>query len=987
MSSDPVVAEDPAGSNGVPEPGDGSSKLTSDVLQPGDVISEALLQRLSKLEKYEHKLAEVARVYRNLNAARKSIEAVLKKLTPVQSIADVDELEAHLSNLNGKTLHAGEQIGALTELDKSNRAKIGDLESQLHTLKSAEAERATMARELDRLTKERKVVEGQLERTSQKLRLDVKALEADKTRLEAMQTDVGALAAHLTTALLAENLGTADDCTPALRELQLALVAKCGAPEGLVPVAEVESATTRLQEAHARETAIEIESATARLQETHAQETAQLKDILRKELADSEDRITATKQESDGVIAELRQQLEAKLSVSQANCAPAVKDSLTAERVSDIVAAALDRKLALAANAEPEPEASPAVAAPSSKKKGKNKRKTTGASTSAAPSPVAMPAKPASDADTVQATSHEISTLIALIEGGCTVAAPAADSRGPAVPDAESIARVEYLSRRLDEAQEALAHAQSQRAEAQKGLEQALADRDETQSKHKERVDRLQAEIEDLRSQLAKAEGKLAEGEAKLTETEGHLSEIKAALDGSEAKLAETTKILADSEAKHSDVNRKLAETDQKFAMLKANLAETDQKNAVLKANLVETDRKLAEAKAALTTTKTSLTETEQKLSATRASLAEAGRRERQAAEGAAGEMAAAQAVKVRLEEHVRAVDADLANSRAQFAEKSREAAQTAAQLHEAQYALERERRAARGAADAAAAAAALAAQQLAAAQEAAQTQRAHDAAEMDALRRAVGDLDQHEQHASRAARLETRLAERQAELDAVRAGLQRAEEASATLRAEVDRLHDVERDCSTARGDLARVAEERALSEQRWRRVHRDLKEELRRLHRERQPAAPANGGTIATTAASASLPEPADVRSNSLTIASVSSLLRAATAGSAALNNSNAAVIAPAATAATEYNDSGPGHKRAASSAAASSASSSDAFSLGDGSSGARSDSVNVEYLRNVLFRFFNDKERRAQLVPVLSTLLKCKSDEIRHIQLMLQ
>ncbi|KAJ2338211.1 hypothetical protein GGF43_006931, partial [Coemansia sp. RSA 2618] len=80
-----------------------AARLTSDSLQVGDVVSEQLLGRLAKLEKYEHKLAEVARVYRNLNAARKAVEVVLKKLTPVQSIADVDELEQFLSNLTVKS--------------------------------------------------------------------------------------------------------------------------------------------------------------------------------------------------------------------------------------------------------------------------------------------------------------------------------------------------------------------------------------------------------------------------------------------------------------------------------------------------------------------------------------------------------------------------------------------------------------------------------------------------------------------------------------------------------------------------------------------------------------------------------------------------------------------------------------------------------------------------------------------------------------------
>ncbi|KAJ2628797.1 Golgin imh1 [Coemansia sp. RSA 1287] len=55
--------------------------------------------------------------------------------------------------------------------------------------------------------------------------------------------------------------------------------------------------------------------------------------------------------------------------------------------------------------------------------------------------------------------------------------------------------------------------------------------------------------------------------------------------------------------------------------------------------------------------------------------------------------------------------------------------------------------------------------------------------------------------------------------------------------------------------------------------------------------------------------------------------------------------------------------------------------------GSYDERSETINVEYLRNVLFRFFNDKDRRSQLVPVLSTLLNCKVDDVRQFQLMLQ
>ncbi|KAJ2815377.1 hypothetical protein GGI24_006071, partial [Coemansia furcata] len=229
--SDPA-ADDPGNAPGAADPNNDPAQLTSDKLQVGDTVSEALLIRLGKLEKYEHKLAEVARVYRNLNTARKAVETVLKRLTPVQSIADVEELEAHLSNLNSKSQYAGEQIGALTELDKANRAKVSELEAQLQVLRNADQERQTLAKDIDKLTKERKVVEGQLERSNQKLRLDIKALESAKADLEAKlqepapKLDIDTLVTQLSAEL-------ADAPTDSLRDLQAQLLTKCGAPEGL----------------------------------------------------------------------------------------------------------------------------------------------------------------------------------------------------------------------------------------------------------------------------------------------------------------------------------------------------------------------------------------------------------------------------------------------------------------------------------------------------------------------------------------------------------------------------------------------------------------------------------------------------------------------------------------------------------------------------------------------------------------------------------
>ncbi|KAJ2336807.1 hypothetical protein GGI00_000622, partial [Coemansia sp. RSA 2681] len=157
---------------------------------------------------------------------------------------------------------------------------------------------------------------------------------------------------------------------------------------------------------------------------------------------------------------------------------------------------------------------------------------------------------------------------------------------------------------------------------------------------------------------------------------------------------------------------------------------------------------------------------------------------------------------------------------------------------------------------------------------------------------------------------------------------------------------------------------------------------------------------------------PSAAAPRSNSLTLASVSSLLRAATtananasAASAIIAGRRASARAQPAAPILEVAETSPNgdhhhrhrhhhrllaqqpllsnHTRSASVASSSSSSAASSDALASDSSA----NVNVEYLRNVLFRFFNDKDRRTQLVPVLSMLLRCKTDEIKHIQLLLQ
>ncbi|KAJ2741707.1 Golgin imh1 [Coemansia sp. BCRC 34301] len=890
--------------------------LTSDKLQVGDVVSEGLLVRLGKLEKYEHKLAEVARVYRNLNTARKAVETVLKRLTPVQSIADVDELEAYLANLNTKSQYAGEQIGALTELDKANRAKIADLEAQLVGLRAADQERQTLAKDLDKLTKERKVVEGQLERTNQKLRLDVKALDTAKTELEAKllqeASSVDALAHKLTSQLTSDE--SPADVSDLLRELQSLLAEKCGIANGLVS---------------------SVDEATARLSESHALELAQLKDILRKELAAGEDRLQTAVRESEATIAGLQHQLSVKKEEA---------GELTAERVADIIAAALANRLEITSEE--------AVAPPQgSKKKGKKKRKGTGAS-GLAPSP-APPAPDTADEDgeAVKASPRQVAQLVALIETSSH--SSLADLRSRADQSmarvAELTADVQAKAQRIDElAAEAAEAAEADKAKTARceALELELKAAGEECTGLARRIDELAAEAAEA-------------AEAKAARCEALESELKTAAD-ERTRLAQA-----------------LAKAQGAAVRLEAQQAELKSQVTSLAADCEQARRRCDDLQAALERAATDHAQAAQRAS------------------GAESQLAQAAATVSGLEEHVRAVDADLANSRAQFADKSRAAAQALSQVQELQYALEKERRAGRAASEDAAKQAAAAHEGLAAAQAEADMQRARDRDAIDALRRKLDELDRETVDASRADRLEAQHAERQAELDAMRQSLQRAEDAQTALRVEADRLRDVERDLAAANEHLARVADERALAEQRWKRVHRDLKEELRRLQREKIPVSllptPADD---AKTLDPPQSPSSSTQRSNSLTLASVSSLLRAATtanaSASAVASRRGAARVQPPAPIleSTEPATTTPNHAllhtRSVSNAASTASSSS---SSSDALAGDSSATVNIEYLRNVLFRFFDDKDRRAQLVPVLSKLLRCKTDEIKHIQLLLQ
>ncbi|KAJ2082377.1 hypothetical protein H4R24_001613 [Coemansia sp. RSA 988] len=1117
MSDDPANAPAAAGKKaaGMPENGETPPNVTSDTLHVGDTVTEALLGRLMKLEKFEHKLAEVARVYRNLNAARKAVEVVLKKLTPVQSIADVDELEEFLSNLTVKAQYAGEQIGALTELDKANRGKIQELEAKATSLVAADQERGRLARELETMRKERKVVEGQLERSNLKLKLDINDLEARVQELikenstlkeTATAADSGSnfspdeLADRLSGLLKTENADTANKdidgqkdsmASQSLAALQRTLVDRCGVPQGLVAASQLES--------------------TVQAHEAAEQEAMQAKAIMRKELAECEERLKAQTVEKDAELAKAREQLreheqrsiadKAELedkvkkgqSISQTNAAKQdgradnSSGGLTSERATEIIHAAVARKLSLTGDSKdnksqtsPPPAQKPAATG-GKKKGGKNKRRGTasaGSGTrSVSASPAAeSPAQVAKNEEPTPATADkaEVSKLIELIE---TATSGGASSRGSG-DTSELDRQIKELRATADDLRVQLAEArEGAEASKAKGAEQAdalhgeIARLEERLSTAEAERMRLSEEIDGLNNKLAAAESGLQDS---ARSSDQRIEELNAALavskrqntedsqalqtqiETGESRIATLATELGECRGSLRDAEARLASTRQEADELKRMSSGLGDERSRLAASLAKAQgagarqearqRELQERISGLETECAaekrragSVQEALDKLTAEHKQVQSALEVKAQSATKLERQLGEAQAAGAGLEEHVRAVDADLASSRERFAEKSRQLAQAVAQVQEIQYALEKERRAASAAADDAAKELAATSEQLAEERRAAQEQGAGSRREVERLQRQLGDLDKRAVQAGQLERLEAQCAEKELELETMRSSLQQIEESHTALQIEVDRLRDMERELTAAKEQLGRVADERRLSEQRWKRVHRDLKEEVRRLHRERQsnmasahlqPLSPGAGLTAGATASGGVFGAPTSSssptgRSNSMTAASVSSLLRAATGNAATTTTtglgfsarrtsvqSHSSLPVGRATASTSGNgkqdhahelrptesasapmaaagrprsrtrseQSSNQHTRSSSNTGSIS---SEALSYDD----SRFEAINVEYLRNVLFRFFNDKERRTQLVPVLSNLLNCKIEDIKQMQLLLQ
>ncbi|KAJ1985693.1 hypothetical protein H4R33_003830 [Dimargaris cristalligena] len=133
-------------------------------------LPDDVKDKLAKLENYEKRFADLIKSFKKLTAQKKAADAILKEVTPLRTIADAEALEAHLKNLNLKTeMSSGEikrltterdeakkQLKAFTEEKKKQSESQSSLKNELESARKAVTELQASKSELQQSLAEEK---------------------------------------------------------------------------------------------------------------------------------------------------------------------------------------------------------------------------------------------------------------------------------------------------------------------------------------------------------------------------------------------------------------------------------------------------------------------------------------------------------------------------------------------------------------------------------------------------------------------------------------------------------------------------------------------------------------------------------------------------------------------------------------------------------------------------------------------------------------
>ncbi|KAJ1918923.1 Golgin imh1 [Mycoemilia scoparia] len=1032
--SDPNTSEGPGTTKSPPpQPTENAAQSMVEGLSVGMPLTEDLIARLGKVEKYEKKLTDLARAYKGLNAARRKIEIVLQKETPISSIVESEDLENYLKGLNTKAQLSHKEISRLTESEKLLQGMARQLRTSLSNEKEAYSElqehKVQLQRDLDLSRKEMQVMKGQLTRLREKSTVDNASLKEKVDVLTSENVSLQAKCARLnqnqdskpTLQICVDQLVEyieSEDNKDVINDDRLAKLREAleiPSDKDTVSLNEFNETKKKLDEltkisndyndlnTEKYRLENELKKVTSS-KESIEEEYSTLKtdlEINKKEVSELKEKIAKKEKQLDDYAKEL-DVAKSKVKGSDSNSQKSTdkerpkeqesknKTELSEQKIKEIVKACLTNKLQIIDDNKTKQQSPAQASNKSGKKKGKSAKNQNNNMLGSG---------------SIQATHGEAKALFELLEE--------LRKQGIADKDNESNSAGENInidSKDIAVLRQNLHEATEKHATLEKEIKTIVSERDELEVDLKLTKDELDKAKQQLKNEEAKLQGlqtsyddlgsKYKNTETKYNEAKKESATLKEQVETAQKELKDVKTRIADLEKQTEEYKNEKKFSRGEVAKLRATID-------ALRTEKGMVSEKLESAKTAATKAELELKRRDDQLRRLKEELADQTNLTKQFQEQltkAEGDLASFQEAsdeahsKVQgkeneinqLKKKVDGLQKNIENHSKQISEKEYFAAQQEVRVKELETEIAEQKQAIQDEADRAKESINELLEEARFTQKSLNETIDEKDRQIDSLQARVDELTSNKHNnidnniaknkasqgdIGRSEReweeMKQRQAEAESELELMRTNLRDAEEDRVQARVKTEQLEAIKTELKQVKDQLSWSNENYKVREDRWRQIIQGLKNELRQLqHKLRAQESSTKPASSPAAPNNDQLSSLKDSKDNADN--SEESI-------QTALFGSNPSRLVRSSyspkTTASEQNSQ-------QSTPSVASFSSGTAENIQTKQQQTTS-SANVDYLRHVLFTFVKDKHHRKQLVPVLSALLECSLDDIKILQ----
>lgn len=162
-----------------PSPEKSENEELEEATQPSDV--DALQERLKLVEQ---RFADVSSSFKRIQAEKVAADAILRDITPLESISDSDALRAYIKNLAFKAEVAQDEIRRLTGKLQTQEERIEELRDT-HRLESS-----SQSEQIDRLKRQVEEAEALVKASQSSITQGESSVAAYKAEIDKLKTDV-----------------------------------------------------------------------------------------------------------------------------------------------------------------------------------------------------------------------------------------------------------------------------------------------------------------------------------------------------------------------------------------------------------------------------------------------------------------------------------------------------------------------------------------------------------------------------------------------------------------------------------------------------------------------------------------------------------------------------------------------------------------------------------------------------------------------------